>query len=126
MRSRKSLIKEADQVFSLWVRRSMCNHAGYIVCFVCGQTFLMDEVDAGHFVPRRYLATRWHRVNVWPECIDDNRNNSKHLVKYEAHLKAMFGENIIDALWDEARNGDIPTDDDIRNIIKDCKLKLGE
>jgi hypothetical protein len=36
----------------------------------------------------------------------------------------MFGDDIIDALWYEARNGHIPTDDDIKNIIKDCKEKL--
>lgn len=124
MRTRKSLIKEADKVFSLWVRRSMSGHNGYIECFVCHKMFLIDGIDAGHFIPRRYLATRWHRVNVWPECIYDNRMNSKHLVKYELRLKSMFGEDITDALWEEARNGDTPTDNDIKNIIKDCKIKL--
>lgn len=124
MRSRKSLIKEADRVFSLWVRKSMMNHAGYITCYVCGRMFTLDEIDAGHFVPRRFLATRWHRVNVWPECIYDNRVNSKHLIKYENHLKSMFGDDIIDALWYEAHNGGTPSDDDLKRIIKDCNNKL--
>lgn len=124
MRSRKSLIKEADRVFSLWVRKSMANHAGYIQCYVCRKMFPLDEIDAGHFIPRNYLATRWHRVNVWPECIIDNRANPKHLITYKARLISDFGEDIIDALWEEARTGTIPTDTDIHNIIKDCNSKL--
>ena len=124
MRSRQSLIKEADRLFGLWVKLSMRNHNGYIECFVCKKMFLLDEIEAGHFIPRRYLATRWHRVNVWPECINDNRFNSKHLKPYEARLKSMFGDDIIDALWYEAHNGNIPTDDDIRSIIKLYKDKL--
>lgn len=124
MRSRKSLVKEADRVFSLWLRKSMADHTGYIQCYVCRKSFLLDEIDAGHFISRSYLSTRWHRVNVWPECIIDNRTNPKHLVRYESHLISDFGEDIIDALWEEARNGEIPTDDDIRNIIKSCNTKL--
>lgn len=99
----------------------MANHAGYVECFVCRRTFPIDEVDAGHFISRRYFATRWHRVNVWPECIYDNRMNPKHLIAYELRLKSMFGEDIIDALWHEARNGETPTDSEIAEIIKKYK-----
>lgn len=124
MRSRKSLVKEADRVFSLYVRKSTADYAGYTTCYVCGRRFQFNEVDAGHFISRRYFRTRWNRVNVWPECVYDNRHNKDHLIKYEAHLIRDFGADIIDALWEEARNSTPLTDIEIEDIIKDCKTKL--
>lgn len=121
MRSRKSLVKEADRVFSLHIR-NRGETFGYNHCFTCGAYMSVESIQAGHFVARRYYSVRWHPVNVWPQCNRCNVEKSGNLVVYEAKLVAMFSQEVIDELWELARSGDGVTDHEIADIIKLYKM----
>lgn len=81
----------------------------------------MEELQAGHFIRRGYHNVRWHPVNVWPQCNDCNVHKGGNLKIYERKLANMFGEIIIDALWDLANTNDGLTDSEIKEIIEKYK-----
>ena len=121
MRKRKSLIKEADRVFSLYVRNRGATF-GYNHCYTCGAYLPIEALQAGHFIRRGYFNVRWHPLNVWPQCSRCNIDLNGNLEKFENKLVAQYSQLAIDALWDVAHenNGGI-ADYDINEIIKKYK-----
>ena len=121
MRSRKSLIKEADHVFSLYVRRRGSTY-GYNHCYTCGDYLPVEELQAGHFINRRLLNVRWHPLNVWPQCNTCNVEKHGNLVKYKSKLIAQFSELAIEALYDLSHeNTGGLSDYEIKNVIDKYK-----
>lgn len=121
MRSRKSLIKEADRVFSLYIRNRGARF-GYNHCYTCPAYIPIEELQAGHFINRRFFNVRWHPLNVWPQCNTCNVEKRGNLVKYEAKLIAQYSELAIDALHDLSHENNGGLDDyEIRNIIDKYK-----
>ena len=115
--TRKSLIREADRVFSIYVRKRGSTF-GYNHCYTCGAYLPIDSLQAGHFISRRYAKVRWHPVNVWPQCNRCNVDLSGNLKVYEKKLASQFSQDAVDGLWILARNGDPVTEEYLRNIIK--------
>lgn len=62
------LKKELDRVFSIVIRTARIDGNGYTRCVTCGRVDQWKRMDAGHYVPRQDLATRWAVENVWPQC----------------------------------------------------------
>lgn len=62
------LKRELDRVFSLWVRWKAADKKGLVECFTCGKKAHVKSMQAGHFIPRHYLSTRWIELNVQPQC----------------------------------------------------------
>ncbi len=121
MRSRKSLIKEADRVFSLYVRNRGATF-GYNHCYTCPVYLPVQELQAGHFIRRNYYNVRWHPVNVWPQCNTCNVVKGGNLVVYEAKLSGMFTSQVIDELWELARANNGGLDGwEIQDIINKYK-----
>lgn len=120
MRNRKSLIKEADRVFSLYIRNRGATF-GYNHCYTCYAYLPVEELQNGHFRPRRYLNTRWHPVNCWPSCNRCNVELSGNLEVYEKKLRAQFGDDAIDELFELSTSQDKTTDEDIKDIVKKYK-----
>jgi hypothetical protein len=120
MRSRKSLIKEADRVFSIHIRNRGATF-GYNHCYTCGRYLPVEELQCGHFIARRFQNTRWHPLNCWPQCNDCNVEKHGNLERYERKLIAQYGELAIEGLWDLAHTNDGLTDYEINEIIKKYK-----
>ena len=120
MRSRKSLIKETDRIFSLHIRNRGATY-DYNHCFTCGAYLPIDELQAGHFISRRYQNVRWHPVNVWPQCNTCNVDKGGNLKVYEQRLKAKFGDLIVDALWDVAHTNGGLSDYEIKKVLDKYK-----
>lgn len=70
--SRKGLVKKLDTVFSQYVRLHHADDRGYCICFTCGKKFYWKEIQAGHFMSRKFYATRWEEDNVKPQCAGCN------------------------------------------------------
>ena len=76
MKRKKSyaqLKRELDRVFSLYVRWKAADKHGLVECFTCGEKKPVKQMQAGHFIPRHYLAVRWdEKANVKPQCFRCN------------------------------------------------------
>lgn len=121
MRARKSLIKEADRVFSLHIRNRGATF-GYNHCYTCPAYLPIEALQAGHFINRRYTNVRWHPLNVWPQCNRCNVELHGNIVKYENKLIAQYGALAIEGLRELAYTNDGLTDYEINEIIKKYKI----
>tara|TARA_R110002020_G_scaffold199798_1_gene401692 strand:+ start:3379 stop:3786 length:408 start_codon:yes stop_codon:yes gene_type:complete len=71
--SRKGLINKLDRIFSEYIRKKNADKKGFVTCITSGNKHHYSEVDAGHFISRKEMSTRWHEDNVWPQSRFDNR-----------------------------------------------------
>lgn len=68
------ILKERlDDAFSELVRLSNADELGNVKCITCDKTGWWQDFDAGHFVTRDHLPTRWDMDNVKPQCQHENR-----------------------------------------------------
>lgn len=98
------LKKEADRVFSLFVRQKYADSEGNIKCYTCPTVKPLKKMQNGHFVGRKYLGTRYEEKNCRPQCW---YCNSKHMgngrpVEFAQGLKIEFGPTIVDELFRQA------------------------
>lgn len=119
--TRKNLVKEADRIFSLYVRNRGARW-GYNYCYTCGAYLPVGELQAGHFINRRFINVRWHILNVWPQCNRCNVELGGNLRVYKKKLIDQFSEDALDGLYMVAReNTGGLTDEEIKDIIKKYK-----
>lgn len=87
------LIKEMDEVFSLFVRLRDADRQGTVSCFVTGERIYYKDCDAAHFIDRAHMATRWEESNVHACTVDSNRYDPDHLEKYEKAMDKAMGHS---------------------------------
>ena len=73
---RQKLIAKLDTVFSLFIRLRDSDHNGVCKCITCGKIDHYTAMDAGHFVTRDNMGTRWEEENVNAQCPACNRFKS--------------------------------------------------
>lgn len=88
------LIKELDEVFSLFVRARDCDSLGLITCFVSGARVPWKQADAAHYMSRKHMATRFEEYNVHACSIDSNRFDPDHDVKYHTKMVLKYGREL--------------------------------
>lgn len=71
--SRKGLINKLDRIFSEYIRKRDANKKGICKCITCQREFMWNELDAGHFISRKEMNTRWDERNVAAQCHYCNR-----------------------------------------------------
>lgn len=96
-----SLKLKLDTLFSKWVRLSVADTNGYCECVSCGVWHPWQEMDAGHFIPRASLATRWDERNVHPQCRHCNRFRHDHYIEYTLWMQREYGQAVIDELMSQ-------------------------
>lgn len=69
--SLKRLKKEADRVFSVWIR-NRDSIDGIATCCTCGARMPWQEIQNGHFVSRKHFVTRWDERNCAAQCAKCN------------------------------------------------------
>lgn len=73
---RQRLINKLDTIFSEYVRLRDSDQNGICKCITCGEFKHWREMDAGHFVTRENMGTRWEEENVNAQCQQCNRFKS--------------------------------------------------
>jgi hypothetical protein len=114
---RKKLVKEADRVFSLYIR------ARDVECVVCGS---WERLQCGHVFTRAYYSTRWDEENAFCQCASCNYRHEFDPMPLYAVAKAKLGAEGFEALYRKARQTRKFYDDDLRGIIAEFKKKKEE
>ncbi len=94
--TRKGLIKKLDKVFSEYIRKRTANANGYVNCVTCGKVDFWKNMDAGHFVSRKYLNTRWNEENVQVQCKSCNVFRYGEQYKFSLWLGAEKSKELYD------------------------------
>jgi hypothetical protein len=79
---RLKLIPKVDAAFSEVIRMTAMDQDGYATCITCGDSMHWTDMDCGHYMIRKNMATRWHLQNCHPQC---RLCNSTHDGKAEVH-----------------------------------------
>lgn len=96
-KSVKKLKKELDAVFSLYIRH-VGSKDGMNQCFTCGKTFLIKELQDGHYESRRYLALRYEITNNHCQCFDCNIRKKGNYTVYALKMIEKYGKGHLDML----------------------------
>lgn len=94
---RKDLVKKADKVFSKYIRNKYAVN-GAVSCITCGKTDEVRNMDAGHYIDRRWTGTRWDERNVYPQCRNCNRFLDGNIEKFKTKLLSLHGLSILEDL----------------------------
>jgi hypothetical protein len=111
------LIKELDEVFSLFVRLRDADRQGTVSCFVTGERIYYKDCDAAHFIDRAHMATRWDEMNVHAVTRDSNRYDPGHKEKYRTMMIVKYGLMKVAALDDKGRSLMKHTSHDLLGLI---------
>ena len=94
--------KVVDPTFSKWVRLGNSTN-GICKCVTCSTEKHFTEMDAGHFIPRGNMATRYDTRNCKPQCISCNRLCDGMHLAFEWSLLALYGQEVVEDLKIKAK-----------------------
>ena len=120
----QDLIAIAQKVFNQYIRlRDEVN--GY-KCISCGKELRKGNTDAGHYYSAGgHYNVRFHEDNVHAQCSRPcNKDKAGDLLNYTKGLKKRVGEERFLALRDIAQDERKYTREELREIIKEYKLKI--
>jgi hypothetical protein len=87
-----------DRAFSVYVRLRDADANGYCRCISCGAVRHWSQMDAGHYVNRAHMSTRYDERNVHAQCRRCNRFDEGNQIGYTRGLIKRYGAGIIDLL----------------------------
>ena len=93
----KQLKKKLDVIFSKYIRLKHSTN-GVVKCITCGGLDDWKNCDAGHYISRQHLITRYDERNVFPQCKSCNRFHEGRKDEYALFLIKEFGKNILTEL----------------------------
>jgi hypothetical protein len=85
-------------IFSKYIRLSYADWRGNVACCTCGATVPWKRAQAGHFVPGRGNSILFDERNVHPQCYVCNIRLKGNPRKYEAFMRAKYGQDVINEL----------------------------
>lgn len=88
--------KKLDEVFSQYIRLKFSDARGYCKCISCGKVHFWKDIQNGHYMSRRHLATRWSEDNCRPQCVACNIFNQGAAQMYRRALVKEIGEQRVD------------------------------
>ncbi len=97
IKSLGKLKRDFDSIFSKYIRQKYSKN-GLVQCVTCSNWKKIKEMQAGHYVSRTYLSTRFDERNVHPQCVGCNMFKSGALDEYSLWLIGTYGEGILEEL----------------------------
>jgi hypothetical protein len=125
--TRSQLIKKADKYFSLAVRYRDGKKRGgewYTICITCDKWIPLKQCHAGHFMSRRYIATRWDDDNVNGQCSGCNTFRAGEQYKYSKALELKYGTGTAERLHKQAQKIKKITTQELEDIINEAKEQI--
>ncbi len=119
----KALVKKLDKVFSEYIRLRDSKD-GYFRCCSCGQIKPYAQADAGHFINRKWMSTRWREDNVHAQCAYCNRFDEGNGPGYTRFIQRTYGNSKVDFLLGIKQQQMKYSDFELELLIKEYKEKV--
>lgn len=91
----KSKKLKLDRIFSRYIRLRDCDENGFGKCISCGR---FRKLQAGHWIKRQHMSTRFSEVNVSGQCSYCNHWLHGNEVEYEQALIKKYGQGAVNKL----------------------------
>ena len=115
----KSLAKKkADKYFSDFIRKRDAQKP----CVTCGN--YKSDKDCGHFVSRRFEATRYDEKNAHGQCLKCNRFENGNQFEHGQAIDKMYGEGTAEKLFIKSKMLCKRKKSDYEFIAQEYKSKL--
>lgn len=101
-KSKKLAKAKADRYFSEWVRKSNAKN-GLAQCCTCGTFDNWKDMDCGHFISRRFEATRYNPKNAHPQCKKCNRFEHGNQFAHGQFIDDKYGHGTANELYNKSR-----------------------
>lgn len=121
----QNLVQDLDAIFSLYVRIRDADENGIVKCFTCSNKAHYSEVDAGHYIHRADLNTRWHPKNIRGQCRNCNRINDGMADKFAEQLEKEE-KGLTEYLYELSKQVGKPTRDELKQLIIEYRYKLNQ
>jgi hypothetical protein len=96
---KKGLIHILDRVFSEYIRLRDSNSFGNCNCITCGRYGSWKyAMDAGHFISRNHLSTRFNEKNCAAQCLNCNRFSSGKQYEFGIAIDKKYGKGTAEQL----------------------------
>lgn len=88
-----SLTNKLDTIFQTYIRRRAADEGGTVQCVTCGKLMYWqkDGAQAGHFVKRQHMATRWRESNCHVQCVACNKWKNGNEAEYSKFIIHTYG-----------------------------------
>ena len=114
MLARKEIIRRIDRLFQTcrrysgaWKKRGKWFNR----CVTSGRVLPIEKIQAGHFIPRGCLATRWLACNCNPQSAHDNLYKNGAYIEYSHWFLRTYGEEQYErllSLYEKHKQGKMP------------------
>jgi hypothetical protein len=111
--SRKTLVKNLDTIFSIYIRRKDAIN-DIAECVTCGKKDHWQKLQCGHFMSRSNYSTRWDENNVGVQCYGCNISRSGEQYKFSQYL----GDMLSNEMFVKSKQTVKFADEDLINLIK--------
>lgn len=120
--------KRAWRYFSKYIRlRDALKTTGdihYAKCFTCGRIESVKNMDAGHFISRRFNSTLFDERNVHAQCSYCNTFLGGNQLEYRRQIVKLYGEGVDIELEDKATETKKYTIPELTELIITIKEKI--
>lgn len=99
---KKNYKAKLDKVFSEYIRLKNANDIGFCQCVTCGKYFHWTKIQNGHYMSRRFMATRYSEMNCHPQCMSCNVMQHGNIPQYRMWLVRHYGEDKVKMLENAA------------------------
>ena len=95
------LVDDAAVLLQKLVRMKAADDNGWCRCVTCGNYWHWKNMQGGHFISRRYTATKLLEENIHPQCYGCNGPRAKDgivTVEYTNYMTDTYGREFVDEL----------------------------
>ena len=117
------LTKDADALFSKYVRMNAADKKGFAACYTCDTEKRWQEQQCGHYISRANLYLRWDLRNARVQCELCNCHKHGNMLTFGKRLELEF-PNITEILYEESKLVYKPTREEVRQIISEYTIKI--
>lgn len=117
------LVKEADSVFSRYIRQKYADKNGMVKCFTCTTIKPIPEMQCGHYIGRANMFLRYDERNSRPQCEYCNCHKHGNLLVFANNLEQEYN-GITEILYEEAKTIYKYSREELKQLILNLKRKI--
>lgn len=126
-RKKKTIAQEVEKAAVLLqklVRLKAANFEGLAECVTCGKTLHWQDLQGGHFIGRKWLATKIMEENIHPQCRACNGPKRGNMIQYTLYMQDTYGRDFVEELERLKHESRKFYRDEIKEIQQDFRRQI--
>ena len=120
------MVEEAAKLMQKYVRVKSADSNGNVTCVTCGVVRHYKEMQGGHFIGRKWLATKLMEENIHVQCPCCNGPLSGNMIQYTLYMTDTYGREFVDELQRLKHQSRKFYKNEVEEIKKDLRVKIQE